>query len=249
MSRPPLVAIVWDFDNTLVDTGPRNRSVTRSIVSHLTGRDPDDFPALRDQRAYDRALHRTQNWQELYAAHFEMSGEEIREAGRLWTRFQLSDETPADWFAGIGDAVRELATWPQGIVSMNTKGNIDSALRRARLDHAFGLVVGCEEVPYHRQKPDPHGLLHCIETLVGGSGPEPRKVAFVGDHPVDAECAANANRALEEEGHGLRVVSIGAGYGTLASEDPWPIEPTHRAHTPADVPRIVREISVARDGM
>jgi len=243
MSRPPVLAIVWDFDNTLVDTGARNRSVTRSIVTHLTGRDPDDYPALRDQRTYDRALHHTQNWQELYEVHFEMSREEIREAGRLWTRFQLDDETPADWFDGIAEAVTALAEWPQGIVSMNTRGNIVEALRRAGLHESFGLVVGCEEVPYHRQKPDPAGLLHCIETLIGASTRRQGTVIFVGDHPVDSECAENANRTLRGSGRGLRVTSVGAGYGTLASEDPWPIEPVHRAHAPADIPRIVRAIA------
>ena len=240
MGRPPVHAIVWDFDNTLVDTSARNRSVTRRIVAALTGRDPDEFPALLTQGAYDRALHRTQNWQKLYELHLGLGHSAIREAGRLWTRYQLTDDTPTRWFTGIPDVVRKLGGWPQGIVSMNTRTNIEAALARRRLRDAFALVVGCEEVGYERQKPDPEGLLHCLAALTdGGAG----TVFYIGDHPVDAECAHNANRTLERQGRAVRVVSIGVAYGTRSGDEIWPVEPMHRVHSPAEIQPIIEAVA------
>ncbi len=232
MPTPPLKAVVWDFDNTLVDTRARNRSVTRRIIATVTRRDPDEFEALRSQTAYDLAIHRTQNWQHLYRDHFALSSEMIEAAGALWTRYQREDDTPNRWYDGVADAVRSLDRWPQAIVSMNTRANIRAALADQGLASAFSLVIGCEEVGYDRQKPEPDGLLHCLERLTDlGAG----VVLYVGDHPVDAQCAANANLRLAARGVRLRVVAVGAAYGTAAGTDPWPVEPSVRVASPRDV--------------
>ncbi len=243
MPPAPVRAVLWDFDNTLVDTRARNRSVTRTILAELTGRDPDEFPTLRTQDAYDRAIHRTQDWQELYRREFHLGPELIRRAGRMWTEAQLGDRTRTSWFEDIRRVVRALDRWPQAIVSLNTRANIVSALEEAGVGTAFDLVLGCEEVEHERQKPRPDGLLRCVETLIGrvrGS------VFYVGDHPIDAECAANANAALEAEGHPVRVVAIGASYGGVAASEPWPVEPPYRAGAPAEILDIVASAADSR---
>ncbi len=235
MTRLPVRAIVWDFDNTLADTRARNRSVTRRIVAELTGRDPDEFAALRDQAAYDRATQETQDWQALYRIHFALDADRIRRAGRLWTACQRTDPTPIRWFDGVTAAVEALSAWPQAIVSMNTRDHIRLALAEAGLGRAFEVVVGCEEVRARRQKPDPDGLLQCLQRIT----PLDRGTAFyVGDHPIDVECAENANRVLRDREAAFEVVSIGAQYGSPV-EPAWPIEPRHRATSPEDVVRIV----------
>jgi len=236
MTRSPVHAVLWDFDNTLVDTRARNRSVTRTILARLTGRDPDDFAVLRTQRAYDRAIHRTQNWQDLYRVEFGLEDDLIRQAGRWWTDVQLGDRTRTSWFDGIAPVVRTLARWPQAIVSLNTRENIVAALEAEGLETAFELVVGCEQVGYHRQKPMPDGLLECVERMTGMAA---GTVFYIGDHPIDAECAANANATLEARGHAVRVVSIGASYQAGASWDGWRVEPAHRVRTPAEILDIV----------
>lgn len=235
MIDTPLRAIVWDFDNTLVDTRARNLSVTRRIIRDITDREPDEFPVLRSQRDYDIAIHGLQNWQEFYRVHFELTADLTRAAGRLWTPYQFEDETPTVWFEGIAAVVRALAPLPQAIVSMNTRDNIEAALASERLRSAFELVVGCGEVGYERQKPWPDGLLHCLETL---TGLEPGTALYVGDHPVDAQCAANANRELEGRDRDLRVVAVGASYGTAGPTVGWPVEPRFRAEEPGDVLEI-----------
>lgn len=243
MTRPPVHAVLWDFDNTLVDTRARNRSATRTIMAELTGSDPDEFPALRTQEAYDRAIHHTQNWQDLYRVELGLDGDLIRRAGRMWSEVHRRDPTRTAWFRGIPDVVRALARWPQAIVSLNTRDTIVAHLEAERLEDAFQRVVGCEEVPYERQKPSPEGLLDCLEGLTSMTG---GTVFYIGDHSIDAECAANANRVLERRGHVVRVVSIGACYGTVAGSEDWRVEPRHRAETPDEILRIVRSTAEPR---
>lgn len=237
---PPVRAIIWDFDNTLVDTGARNLSVTRSIVTHITGRDADDFPMLRGRAPYERALHANQNWQDLYAEQFGLAPDDIRRAGRLWTEFQLADPTPTSWFPGVADTIRRLGRFPQGIVSLNTRDNIEANLDRASMGHAFDSVVGCGEVPYDRQKPNPDGLMACVGSLIGSLE---GTIIYIGDHAVDSECARNAARAYSRDGRAIRVVSVAASYGNVVDQAPWPVEAHHRVREPERILAIVDSIA------
>lgn len=241
----PIRAVVWDFDNTLVDTRARNLSVTRRIIQDVTGRSADEFESLRSLIAYDAVLHHTQNWQTLYRVEFGLEPEQVEEAGGLWTRYQLTDRTPTRWFAGIVEVVRALAGLPQAIVSMNTRDNIHDLLRTAHLLGAFRLVIGCEEVQYNRQKPAPDGLLHCMEEF---DALDAATVIYVGDHPVDAECGANANAALAGRGATARVRTIGAAYGTAVPDGPWPTPPDYTADSPSDVLALIEALENGSTG-
>jgi phosphoglycolate phosphatase-like HAD superfamily hydrolase len=241
----PIRAVVWDFDNTLIDTRAKNLSVTRRIIERVTERSADEFPVLRSLAAYDAAIHHTQNWQTLYEVEFGLVPELIQEAGGLWTGYQLDDPTPTRWFGGIPEVVRALSHLPQAIVSMNTRANILEGLSRADLAGEFDLVIGCEEVKYNRQKPAPDGLIHCMEEL---AVMEAATVVYVGDHPVDAQCASNANAVLAGGEATARVVAIGALYGTAVRDGAWPVKPDHEAATPHEVLEIVLQAATAPEG-
>ncbi|MCH7824742.1 MAG: hypothetical protein IH849_08065 [Acidobacteria bacterium] len=58
----PVTAVIWDYDGTLVDTRAKNWGITRNIVRHFTGADPDTIEALSSLDAYTRALHRNHDW-------------------------------------------------------------------------------------------------------------------------------------------------------------------------------------------
>jgi phosphoglycolate phosphatase-like HAD superfamily hydrolase len=244
MSAPPIRAVVWDFDNTLVDTRAKNLSVTRRIIEEVTETSADEFPALRSLDAYDAVIHHTQNWQTLYRVEFGLERELVQEAGGLWTGYQRTDPTPTPWFSGIVEVVRSLGHLPQAIVSMNTRDNIRHGLRTAGLTDEFAMVIGCEEVHYNRQKPEPDGLLHCMEAF---GVLDSATVVYVGDHPVDAECAARANSVLSDRGSTARVLAIGALYGTAVPDGPWPVKPDYEAATPHEVLEIVRRAATAPD--
>ena len=232
-----VTAVIWDYDGTLVDTRAKNLRITRDIVRHFTGVDPDTIESLSSLDAYTRALHRNHDWRQLYATEFGMSEETLNEAGRLWTQYQLADETGAAVYDGVESALGELRNLPHGIVSMNSKDNIERALANEGLLDHFELVIGYEEVSAARQKPAPDGLLMCLDRLTGMA---PGHVAYVGDHQIDIECARNANEALAADGHDIRVFAIGAAYGIGAEFGAWPDEPDYTVQRPDEVVSIVR---------
>ena len=98
-------AVVWDYDGTLVDTCRRNWQVTRALIPAVSGRPLAAFPALASLETYVAADRRSANWRELYGREYGLSPEQVDEAGRLWTRYQLADETPTPFFDGVPAAL------------------------------------------------------------------------------------------------------------------------------------------------
>jgi HAD superfamily hydrolase (TIGR01549 family) len=238
IEQRPVTAVIWDYDGTLVDTRAKNWAITRTLVQRFTGADPDSIDGLRSLAGYTRALHRNHNWRQLYVGEFGLSEEMTSEAGRLWTEYQLADDTVAPVYEGIGGVLRELSGIPHGIVSMNSRANIERSLAdRGLLDH-FDLVIGYEEVSAERQKPAPDGLIMCIDSLTGLA---PGHVVYVGDHRIDIECVRNANQVLENEGYDIRVFAVGAAYGIGAEFGAWPEDPDYAIARPADLLQLLRD--------
>ncbi len=232
----PLTAIIWDYDGTLVDTREKNFRVARRIISQVCGDPPERFPALRSLEAYGRALHRTANWRELYRREFGLSEDETDRAGSLWTGYQLEDETPAALFEGIREALVALDGVPHGIVSQNARETIAQALAHADIAEYFRHIVGYEEVDVRRQKPEPDGLLACVEALTGlASG----WVLYVGDHDTDVRCARHANEALAAAGRAVRIGAVGVRFGVTAAPA-WAVAPDHVAKHPKEVVAFAR---------
>jgi HAD superfamily hydrolase (TIGR01549 family) len=227
----PLLAVIWDFDGTLVDTHAKNLNVTRTIFARLTGRDPDGVPALSSVATYARLIRKTSNWRTLYMDEFGFTAEQTNRAGELWADYQLRDDTPALLYPGIVEVVQALAGTPQGIFSQNSRETISGMLKRERLAGLFRMIVGYEEVSWEQQKPEPAGLLACIEALTNRTA---GYVLYVGDHETDARCGQNGNRALASRGVDIRVRVVGAAYGGGAPED-WPSGVDHTAATARDV--------------
>jgi HAD superfamily hydrolase (TIGR01549 family) len=209
-------------------------------MTAVTGRDPDAIPALRSVQAYHAALHRTQNWRALYEDELGLTPEQIEASLLLWTEYQLADGTPTPFYDGVVQVVRALDHLPQAIVSLNTRDNILATLEQESLVDAFELVVGCEEVWRDRQKPAPDGVLYCVERLtVESTG----SVLFVGDHPIDAECAASATNELARQGSSIEVAAVAATYGCVGDGLAWPIEPAFRLGRPDELLGIVEAVS------
>lgn len=237
-------AIIWDYDGTLVDSRYRNLSVNRAMLEALTGRPWTEFGALASVSDYDAAVARCTNWRDFYAREFDLAVPDIEMAGRLWTDYQLRDDTPVDPFPGVPEALDALADLPHGIVSQNARGIIATTLRILGLEGRFDRVIGYEEVAPGRQKPAPDGLLACIETLTAWA---PGTVYYVGDHPTDTECAAGARAELEIRGLDVEVRSIAALYGGESSAG-WRVQPDLEARTPAEIVELVRRTAPSAGG-
>ncbi len=123
-----VAAVIWDFDGTLADTSQRNLHVTRRIMESVTGRAADSFESLRSTADYDAATSRSVNWRELYSKEFGLTAAQTKEAGRLWSEFQLSDGTPVSIYDGIGETLAALAMLPQGIFSQNARTGLSATL-------------------------------------------------------------------------------------------------------------------------
>ena len=237
-AQPPVRAVVWDFDNTLVDSREKNLAVTRRIVTHLGGT-WDRVPMLSSLESYEDALWRTRNWRDFYRSGLGMDEETIDEAGRLWTGYQIAESTAAPILPGIPEALDALRHLPHAIFSANSRRNIDETLNGHRLRDRFDTVVGYEEVHLQAQKPAPDGFLLCVEHLGLEEG---GVLLYVGDHEVDAECAANANVELERRGMPFRVLSVGADYGRSEGSE-WSLEPDFRAGSPGEIVRLVERLA------
>ncbi len=235
--RQSLSAVIWDFDGTLVDTRRRNYNVVRRILAEVAGRRLEGIAALRSPDVYDQVNRSYANWRDLYTREFGFTEEDTDRVGRMWTRYQLEDDTPALVFDGIATVLAALRFVPHGVVSMNGRHQIARSLRDANLHEQFAWIVGWEDVDIRRQKPEPDALLDCIERLTGFA---PGVVLYVGDHETDARCAANARRVLAERGRALSIVTVAAAFAGRPDVERWSIPPDHTALHPHDVITVAR---------
>ena len=234
-----ITAMIWDYDGTLVDSREKNLHVTRRIVKQVAGVDPAQFPALQTLEEYMLNNRAMRNWRDLYTKTFGLTEEQTDEAGKLWSEYQLDDTTPTPLFKGIRDALSSLQHFPHGIVSQNSRDAIAQTLRQDTLLHLFSSIIGYEEVDLRLQKPDPTGLLMCIEKLTRW---EQGTVLYVGDHETDMECAFNTNRVLKQRGLGIHLLSIGASYSLDDGSPGWKTKPDYEAKLVGDLTKIVQSL-------
>ena len=233
-------AIVWDYDGTLVDSREKNLNVTRKIVERVAGLESARFPALQTVESYMQNNRAMRNWRDLYTKTFGLTEEQTDEAGKLWSEYQLNDATPTALFEGMRDTLVALQHFFHGIVSQNSHGAISRVLSANQLDHIFRSIIGYEEVDLRRQKPDPTGLLICIEALTQWKHGD---VLYVGDHETDMECVVNTNRVLKEQEREIRVISVGVSYSSERDFPGWNSKPDYEAKTVADLITIVKSLS------
>jgi len=239
MTNTKIKAIIWDYDGTLVDTRHKNLNVTRSIVESLIETDADAFTALQSLENYHLANRRRSNWRELYRSELNFSESQIDAAGEMWTAYQLKDDTEVTFFEGIEEVIAELTQFPHGIVSQNSKSSIKKLLEKNHLLPYFKHIVGYEEVDFQKQKPEPDGLLSCIEKL---SSSDSGLVCYIGDHETDAQCAHRANHVLMKNKVKVRIVSIGAFYDSGPDPPTWDVRPDYEAHKVEDILDIIDQI-------
>ncbi|MCH7955362.1 MAG: HAD family hydrolase, partial [Candidatus Marinimicrobia bacterium] len=139
-------------------------------------------------------------------------------------------------FGGIQRVLSSFKGIPQGIVSQNSKTNICRHLEKEDLIKNFGQIVGYEEVEIDKQKPEPGGLINCIEKLIGSKS---GAVFYIGDHETDIQCAMNANRVLQNTE--LKICSIGAFYGYVSNNSDWSVQPDYEAHSVQDIFNIIND--------
>jgi HAD superfamily hydrolase (TIGR01549 family) len=234
------LAIIWDYDGTLVDTRLRNLNVSRKIIDKVSGEGWDKFPALQTLENYHAAHTKATNWREFYKQSFGFNDKQIDEAGRMWTGYQLEDQTPIPLIDGVEETVKSLQSFPQGIVSQNSREIINQFLKESDLISYFNTIIGYEEVDLSRQKPHPDGLLMCIEKLTDS---KPGVVIYIGDHETDARCAVNANEIIGNDKQDIRIVSVGAFYGFKVETSDWSVLPDYQIQRAGDIIDVINNLN------
>jgi len=232
-------AIIWDYDGTLVDTHIKNLNVTRRIIEQITGKEPGNIFALANVNNYRVIIKKAENWRTLYKNEFHLNELEIDEAGRLWTEFQLEDETEVPFYDGITEVIKSLKEYPHGIVSQNSRENMIRFLQKNKMLKYFKSILGYEEVGTDKQKPAPDGLMQCISELV----PHKRgTVIYIGDNETDIRCAINANKVYKENGSYINVLSMGAFYDADNNISSWKVQPDFIAEKVENIIEIIKTV-------
>ncbi|MDT4954264.1 MAG: beta-phosphoglucomutase [Acidobacteriota bacterium] len=153
-------AIFFDFNGVIIDDEPIQLKVYQEALAAegvaLTEDDYYNSLGMDDQTFVRAAFERAglALTDETLSALIERKTELHRQ--------MIEDELPL--FQGVVTIIKALSTHYQlGLVSMARRVEIDHVLKRARLDHAFAIIVSAEDV--HVCKPDPDCYQRALELL------------------------------------------------------------------------------------
>ena len=242
-----LVAVLWDFDGTIVSSLRKNFSITKKIMAEVH----EDYKTeaalpdpLKDFEEYKKVSSKAKNWRDLYMQHFNLTSEETTKAGNLWGTYQEKDQTPVEVFDGLADFINALSYVPHGICSQNSSKFISKKLEEDKIDQHFRKIIGYDDISYDQQKPNPNGFLSCIDQF-------PEKInsgiiLYIGDHEQDVVFAKNAQIAFAKRGEtDIEVISIAANYESCADLSHWAEKPNHTANEVSDLYAIAEKYSDA----
>jgi HAD superfamily hydrolase (TIGR01549 family) len=235
-----VLAVIWDYDGTLVDTRLKNFNVTKRILKQIAGEEISSSPLLQSLDEYSLAHLKTSNWREFYKNNFGFSEQQIDEVGSMWTKYQLDDESPVQFIDGVEKVIIKLERYSQGIVSQNSRDQIIRSLDQSGVSSYIKCIIGYEEVDIKRQKPNPDGLLLCIRKLAQeNSG----IVIYIGDHETDVICVANANKILKENNSKIKILCIRAYYGSNIDNGSRGKAPDYEARTPESILDVIKNFA------
>lgn len=170
-------AVIFDWDNTLIDSWPVLHEALNGTLRAF-GHAPWTFDETR--RRVARSLR--DSFPELFKARWEEARDDF------YARFQaihLDRLTPLPGAEILLNAFRDNGVY-LAVVS-NKKGPIlrREAAHLGWTDH-FAHIVGADDCP--RDKPAPDPVLRALDGVTRERG----AVWFVGDSPIDMECAAGS---------------------------------------------------------
>jgi phosphoglycolate phosphatase len=172
---PPPRAVLFDWDNTLVDNW---RTIAEAFNATLTAMGHEPW-TLEETRARVRASLRD--------SFPKLFGERWPEAKRIYVDAfasrHLQTLKPMPNAEDLLGALGERGAWV-GIVSNKTGGFLRKEVEHLGWQRHFQTVVGAGDAPNDKPAPDP------VHLALDGSGiPAGREVWFVGDTEMDMECA------------------------------------------------------------
>ena len=213
-------AILWDLDDTLLDTLPERMRALAYAYEVCLGSRTDPL-----------ALWRSHRGGTIESLGERLLGPDARRFTDTYREHYYSGTRPARAFAGVAEVLDELTARgiPMAVVTSKIAWVAVDELSRAGILHNLGAVVGSDDTDHH--KPDPQPVYAALDRLLID---DVEDVAFVGDSPADIFAARNA---------GCR--SVAATWGTLDEELLLDAAPDHAVRTPDAVLSLVRTLSEA----
>ena len=171
-------AVIFDWDNTLVESHP---TITTAI--NLLYRD-FDMPTVSVEHV------RTSPQRALKDSFPEMFGERWEEARDIYHKYyreiHLEQLTPHPGAHEVLDHLSSLEL-PLFIVSNKSHGHLEAEIKALDWHNHFHFIRG--SLDGRVDKPDPEAVHHALEDT--GIHPD-KDVWFVGDSPIDVQCALNS---------------------------------------------------------
>ena len=173
-----LRAIIFDWDNTLVDSWPTIHAANNAAL------------AAMGQVAWTMAESKVRVRKSMREAYPKLFGERWEEARDIfYAHFRARHLQELAVLAGRQKMLRAIA---DAGIYMGVVSNKDGALLRAEVEHLgwlsfFGAVIGAGDAARDKPAPEPIHL-----SLEPSNYAADRQVWFVGDTDIDMECAAAA---------------------------------------------------------
>ena len=206
-----MIAVLWDLDDTLLNTLPARMRALRHAHDKTVGGWIDPLELWKSHRggtleALGQRLLGDDGGPRFVAAYRDYYYNEVHRA-------------PA--FDGVEAVLQTLLEHhlPMGVVTSKISWGATEELDESGLLRYFGAVVGFDDTEQH--KPDPAPIYEAMSRLLLD---DPAGIAFVGDSPADIFAARNAG-----------CVSVGALWGTLDRELLLDSYPAHVAKEPGEV--------------
>lgn len=171
-------AILFDWDNTLVDTWP----VIHDAMAHVL----EAF----DMAPWTMDEIKTRVRKSMRDSFPELFGDDWEKAGEIFLkRFQVIHKDRLTVIEGVVELLETLRDLdiPLGIVSNKTGAFLREEISHLGWEDFFNAAVGAADA--ERDKPDPIVIDHALK----GTGVQPSSAVWVvGDSNIDLECAHNA---------------------------------------------------------
>lgn len=166
--------VLFDFDGTVVDSGPIILASMRHATQSVLGREISE-----------QDLMASVGGPGLEAQMEAFAPDRVEELVRVYRAHNEPLHDTLETFHGIEDALAALKAQGRtlGLVTAKRRSTVDLAFAQLPIAHLFGTVVGGDETELH--KPDPEPLLLGLERL----GASADQAAYVGDSPYDMQAA------------------------------------------------------------
>lgn len=214
-----MTAILWDLDDTLLDTLDGRMKALAHAHEALLGTTIDPLDLWRSHRGGS-----------LESLGRRLVGDRYLQFAEAYRERYFGVVREVRPFAGVTGVLSALheAHIPMAVVTSKVSWGATQELDAAGLLQYFQVVVGCDDTDAH--KPDPEPVHLAVDRMLID---DPAHVLFVGDSPADIWAARNA---------GVR--SVAALWGTIDNALLLEAMPDLTADTPAAVLSILeREAS------